>query len=110
MNSRDYYRILYGWDVEKYLTDGIRYCAIFVKLTESLSDNLLVQYGNGTKRRVAGMFLFTNLDDAVAWVHQRKQAEIDAIDSQIYQLNVAKEKVYQTYAGVNIEEKVIFST
>lgn len=56
------------------------------------------------------MFLFTDLDDAVAWVNKRKQAEIDAIDSQIYQLNVAKDKIYQTYAGVNIEEKVIFST
>jgi hypothetical protein len=110
MNSRDYYRILYGWDVENYLTDGIRYCAIFVKLTESLNDNLLVQYGNGTKRRVAGMFLFTDLDDAVAWVHQRKQAEIAAIDSQIYQLNVTKDKIYQTYAGVNIEEKTVFTT
>lgn len=110
MNSRDFYRILYGWDAENYLTDGIRYCAIFVKFTESLNDNLLVQYGNGTKRRVAGMFLFTDLDSAVAWVHQRKQSEIDAIDSQIYQLNVAKENVYRTYAGINIEEKVVFST
>jgi hypothetical protein len=110
MNSRDYYRILYGWDVENYLTDGIRYCAIFVKLTESLNDSLLVQYGNGTKRRVAGMFLFTDLDDATAWVNQRKQAEIDAIDSQIYQLNVAKDKIYQAYAGVNIEEKTVFTT
>lgn len=79
-------------------------------MTESLSDNLLVQYGNGTKRKVAGMFLFTDLDSAVAWVHKRKQAEIDAIDNQIYQLNAAKEKIYQTYAGVNIEEKVVFST
>lgn len=96
--------------MEKYLTDGIRYCAIFVKLTESMNDDLLVQYGNGTKRRVAGMFLFTDLDDATAWVHQRKQAEIDALDSQIYQLNVAKDKVYQTYAGINIEEKTVFTT
>lgn len=110
MDSRSYYRILYGWDVEYYLTDGIRYCAIFLKMTESLSDNLLVQYGNGIKRRVAGMFLFADLDDAVAWVNQRKQAEIDAIDSQIYQLNVAKDKVYQTYAGIRIEEKVVIST
>lgn len=109
MDSRSYFRILYGWDVENYLTEGIRYCAIYIKLTESLSDNLLIQYGNGIRRRVAGMFLFTDLDDAIAWVHERKQSEIDAIDSQIYRLNAAKETIYQTYANINIEEKVIFS-
>ena len=109
MNSKDYFRILYGWDAENYLTDGTRYCAIYIKLTESLSDNLLIQYGNGIRRRVAGMFLFTDLDDAIAWVHERKQTEIDAIDSQIYRLNAAKETIYQTYANINIEEKVVFS-
>ena len=108
MNSRDYYRILYGWDTENYLTDGVKYCAIFVKLTESLADNLLVQYKNGTKRRVAGMFLFTDLDQALAWVDARKQAEINEIDNKIYQLQVAKEKVYQKYAGVVVEDKVGF--
>lgn len=108
MNSRDYYRILHGWDTENYLTDGVRYCAIFVKLTESLSDNLLVQYKNGTKRRVAGMFLFTDLDLALAWVEARKQAEINDLDSKIYQLQIAKEKVYQKYAGVIVEDKTVF--
>lgn len=55
------------------------------------------------------MFLFTVLDDAVAWIQQRKQAEIDAIDSEIYQLYAAKDKVFQAYADVNIEEKFVIS-
>ena len=109
MDSRSYYRILYGWDVENYLIEKkIRYCAIFVKLTESLSDNLLVQYKNGIKRRVAGMFLFTDLDQALAWVESRRQSEINDLDNKIYQLQVAKEKVYQKYTGVVVEDKVGF--
>lgn len=107
MNSRDFYRILHGWDVENYLTEGLKYCAIFIKNTESLSDDLLVQYSNGIKRRVAGMFLFTNLDDAVEWMQKRKQAEIDVIDNQIYQLNAEKEKIYQSYANISIEESAV---
>ena len=110
MNSRSFFRILYGWDVENYLTEGLRYCAIFVKLTESLNDNLLVQYSNGTKRRVAGMFLFTSLDDALTWVSLRKQSEIDDIDSKIYQLNVSKEKIEQKYSGIVVENQVTFTT
>ena len=108
MDSRSYYRILYGWDVENYLTDGVKYCAIFVKLTESMSDALVVQYKNGTKRRVAGMFLFTDLDQALEWIESRKQLEINSLDNQIYQLGVAKEKVYQKYAGIIIEDKTVF--
>ena len=98
MNSRSFFRILYGWDVENYLTEGLKYCAIFVKLTESLNDNLLVQYSNGTKRRVAGMFLFTDLNDALIWIERRKRDEIDEIDSKIYHLNVSKEKIEQKYS------------
>lgn len=108
MNSRSYYRILYGWDVENYLIDGVRYCAIFVKLTESLADALLVQYADGTKRRVAGMFLFTDLDQAKAWVEERKKMEINDIENRIYQLRVSKDEVHQTYANVRFEDKVIF--
>lgn len=52
------------------------------------------------------MFLFTNLDDAVEWMQKRKQAEIDVIDNQIYQLNAEKEKIYQTYANISIENNV----
>ena len=110
MNSRDFYRILYGWDTENYLTEGVKYCAIFVKLTESLNDNLLVQYSNGTKRRVAGMFLFTDLEDALEWITNKKQSEIDEIDSKIYQLNVSKEKIEQKYSGIVVENQVTFTT
>ena len=110
MNSRSFFRILYGWDTENYLTEGLRYCAIFVKLTESLNDNLLVQYSNGTKRRVAGMFLFTDLDDALEWITNKKQSEIDEIDSKIYQLNNSKEKIEQKYSGIVVENQVTFTT
>ena len=99
-----------GWDTENYLTDGVRYCAIFVKLTESLNDALLVQYTNGTKRRVAGMYLFTDKEQALAWVEEKKLSELNAVDNQIYQLQIAKEKIYQIYSGIIFEDKVALIT
>lgn len=104
MNSRDYYNILHGWDVENYLTDGIRYCAIFIKLTEGLTDDLLVQYTNGTKRRVAGMFLFTDKQLALDWVAGRQAKEIEALQTQIKEMADAIDRVNQVYAGVICEE------
>lgn len=111
MNSRDFYRVLYGWDTEFYLTDGIRYCAIFVKLTESLADDLLVQYINGTRRRVAGMFLFTDQTLALAYVEEQKQKEIAALNSKIKELEDQKEAVYKKYLDApHIEEAVPIAT
>ena len=97
MNSRDYYKILSGWDVEFHLTEGIRYCAIFIKSTESIADDLLVQYTNGTKRRVAGMYLFTEKTLALAYVEEQKKKEIDSISIKIQQLESQKESVYRKY-------------
>jgi hypothetical protein len=111
MNSKDYYRILYGWDVEFYLTSGIRYCAIFIKLTESLSDNLLVKYVNGTHRRVAGMYLFTDQSLALAYVEEQKQKEIAALNSKIQELKDQKEAVYKKYLDAPpIEEAMAIAT
>lgn len=104
MNSRDFYRILTGWDVENYLTVGIRYCAIFIKNTESLEDDLLIQYEDGTRRRVAGAFLFTNKDLALAWVSNKQAEEISAIQSQITDLMSKIDDVNYAYGQVTIEE------
>lgn len=111
MNSRSYFRILYGWDVEFYLTTGIRYCAIFIKLTESLADELLVQYVNGTRRRVAGMFLFTDQALALAYVEEQKQKEIAALNFKIKELEDQKEAVYKKYLDAPpIEEAISIET
>ena len=104
MNSLDYYKILTGWDVENYLTEGIRYCAIYVKLTESFDDDLLVQYVNGTRRRVAGMYLFTDKSLALAWVEDRRLKEISAINAQIAELFNQIDNVNYAYAQVTIED------
>jgi len=70
----------------------------------------LVQYTNGIKRRVAGMYLFTDKEQAREWVETQKSQELSKVDNQIYQLEVSKEKIYQTYSGVIYEDKVVFIT
>jgi hypothetical protein len=82
---------------------GIRYCAIFVKLTESLTDRLVVQYTNGTKRSVAGMFLFTDQALALAWLEDQKQKELSALNIKITEINAQIEDVYKRYLNVPME-------
>lgn len=106
LNSRDFYRIIYGWDAEFYLTAGIRYCAIFIKNTESLSDDLLVQYSDGRKRRVAGMYLFLDKPLALAYVEEQKGKELTAIDVMIKELQDQKEAVYKKYLDAPPIEEV----
>jgi len=105
MNSRSYYKILYGWDAEFHLTAGVRYCAILIKNTESLSDDLLVQYANGVRRRVAGMYLFTDKSLALAYVEEQKQKEIAALNSKIKDLEDQKEAVYKKYLDAPLIEE-----
>ena len=56
------------------------------------------------------MFLFTDLEQALAWVEEKRQTEIDTLTNQIYQLQVAMEQVYQKYAGVVVEQETVFVT
>lgn len=56
------------------------------------------------------MYLFTDKEQAQAWVDEKKTLELNAVDNQIYQLQVAKEKIYQTYSEVLFEDKVALTT
>ncbi len=97
MDSRNFYSILYGWDVELYESIGVRYCAIFIKNTESLKDNLLVQYKSGEKRRVSGSYLFTDKTLAEKYVNDRRQAAISDIEFRILRLNATKDKIVKKF-------------
>lgn len=111
MVSRDFYRILYGWDTEEYLTRGIRYCAIFIKNTESLNDDLLVQYTDGTKARRPGRFLFTDKTLALAYVEEIKQGKIAALNFKIKELEAEKEMIYKLFLDMPpLEEAAPIST
>jgi uncharacterized small protein (DUF1192 family) len=111
MVSRDFYRILYGWDTHDYLTHGIRYCAIFIKNTESLSDDLLVQYTDGSKARRPGRVLFTDKTLALAYVEEIKQREIAALNFKIKELEAQREAVYKKFIDMPpLEEAAPIST
>jgi hypothetical protein len=104
MNSRDYYQILHGYDVELYLgPEGIRKCQIFVKLTESLTDVLVVEYTNGTRRKVAGQYLFTSKEDVLKWVDEQKTLKINDIAFAIQQLTADLENIHKQYSRILIE-------
>jgi hypothetical protein len=100
----EFYQLLHGWDTELYLTEGVRYCQIFVKLTESLTDQLLVQYTTGVRRKVLGMYLFTDLDLAKAYVEKMRQMEMSEIYVKIRELENDLDKILETYLSVNYEE------
>lgn len=104
MISLDFYKILFGWDVEHFLTKGIRYCVIYIKNTESLSDDLLVKYSDTTKRRVAGMYLFTDKTLALAYVDEQKRKELLDFEFKIKELEAQKELVYKKYLDAPLIE------
>jgi hypothetical protein len=104
MNSRDFYQIIHGYDVEHYLQpEGVRKCQIFVKLTESLTDVLLVEYTNGKRRRVNGQYLFTDKQNALKWVDEQKALMVNDLTFQISQLNHQLENVHRQYSRILIE-------
>lgn len=98
MNSRDFYRILEGWDVENYATVGVRHGSIYIKNTQSFNDELLMWYDDGTKRMVQGEYLFTDAGLARQWVSDKVSAEIKDL---LEQLNMAQESYRKQIAKLN---------
>lgn len=104
MISTDFFLILDGWDTENYqVTRNIRKCEVYIKRSQSLSDQLLVKYSDGTKRYVTGIHLFTDVELIKKKIEKDMNLEFDQIESQLYQLN---EKLLSTklkYQSITIE-------
>lgn len=101
----DFHKVVYGWDVEFWKEKGVRYCVIFVKLTQSMNDMLWVQYIDFTKREVnAGLYLYTNLEDALQWIENEKQKELVALNFQKREIEAKIDSVYNYYEDIRIDE------
>lgn len=103
LNSREYYKIVKGWDIENYLENGIRYCSIFIKNSQSFNDELVVRYTNTITRLVMGHFLYTDLDVALAFIEKEKDDKLSEIDYKIYELNNDKDNIINAYNNIYIE-------
>ena len=56
------------------------------------------------------MYLFTDKEQAMAWIEEKKLSELNAINNKIYQLQNDKEKINQTYSNIVFEDKVALTT
>lgn len=104
MNSLDFYSILEGWDVERYLTHGVKKCNIYIKRNESLTDPLLVEYSDGSRRRVNGNFLFTVKKLAMDYVENEQKDKIKEIEYKIMDLKQEIQKIHDLFKGVIVED------
>jgi len=106
MNSLDYYSIIKGWDVELFLTKGIRYCTIYKKNTQTLKDSLLVEYTDGTRRFVNGIYLFTENSLAIQYIEEHRNRRINELKFAQIELNAKIEKVIKDYLNIK-NEKIV---
>lgn len=100
-----FHKVVYGYDVEYWKEKGVRYCAIFVKLTQSMDDMLWVQYIDGTKREVNGkLYLFTKVDDALRWIENEKQKELFNLNIKMKELEAKIASVYEYYSDIRVDD------
>lgn len=82
----------------------MRYCSIFIKSSESLTDPLLVQYQNGQKRRVNGDFLFLSKKSVFDWLEKQKTNELNELETKMNLIQDQITKVELLYNTVQFEE------
>lgn len=82
----------------------MRYCSIFIKNSESLTDPLLVQYQNGQKRRVNGDFLFLSKKSVFDWLEKQKTNELNELETKMNLIQDQITKVELLYNTIQFEE------
>ena len=102
--SPKFYKIVYCWSAEKFAEEGLRFCQVFIKNSQALSDPLLVQYTNGTRRYVLGMYLFATPDLAMQYVNALKAAELKTLNAQLQILQKSIDTTTAKYNNILIEK------
>lgn len=100
MNSVDFYKILHVWDVSNIESGRVRRCQVILKMNESLSDMLLVEYADGKRDRVNGKYLMTSREKALQYIEEIRIREVNdlmnkksLIDFQISEVNKKMDNV-----------------
>lgn len=101
--ASEYLAILNGWDVENYLTDGVRYVTMYIKTNQSLTDDVLVKYTDNTRRMVNGTYLFTDINDVRNWLEDQKENETTDLQVQLLSVQADIASIERKYSFINIE-------
>jgi hypothetical protein len=101
--SPKFYRIVYCWSAEKFVEEGLRFCQVFIKNNQALSDPLLVQYTNGTRRFVLGKYLFATPGLAMQYINGLRDDELKALNAQLQVLQKTIDATTVKYTNISVE-------
>lgn len=104
MNPLDYYKILIAYCAEDPLGEGIRKCQVFVRNIDSLTDNLLVEFLNGKRRWVNGIYLFSTKALALEYVESLKQNALLVLNTSLKEIQKEISTTIDMYSNIRIED------
>jgi hypothetical protein len=109
IDSQDHYFIQWGWSVKDALTsEGVQYVKMYVKNNQSLTDPITVEYAPGQRENVPGVYLYTSLDDANAFLQEQMEGEIQQKRNQIAILEWEIEEIEISYGAIPYDDEVQF--